>query len=104
MARCVAYPAATMQSTSVMSGLLDRLTARITGVRARATPATRPAVRPQARRTAAISKATAPTPQSTDGNSSDQELKPKIRAESAWSQNASGGLSTVIQPPGSSVP
>ena len=66
-------------------------------------PATRPAVRPHARRTAAISKATAPTPHSTEGSRSDQELRPKTRADKAWSQKASGGLSTVIQPPGSSV-
>ena len=44
-------------------------------------PATSPAVRPHARRTAAISRATAPTPHSTDGSRSDQELRPKTRAD-----------------------
>ena len=47
---------------------------------------------------------TASAPQTADGSRSAHELNPKTRADSAWSQNAPGGLSTVIHPPGSSDP
>ena len=38
------------------------------------------------------------------GTSTLQEPKPKTRAEAAWTQSASGGLSTVMTPPGSNEP
>ena len=72
MARCVAYAAATTQSTSVASGLFERLTASTTGVSASAIPAASPAVRPHTRRTVAITNATEAAPATTDGISIDQ--------------------------------
>ncbi len=45
---------------------------------------------------------TAATPISACGTRIDSECQPKIRTDSAWIQNASGGLSTVISPEWSS--
>ena len=44
------------------------------------------------------------TPASASGRSMLNELKPKIRPDSAWSHNAAGGLSTVMKLPGSIEP
>ena len=41
---------------------------------------------------------TVATPISACGTRMLQDEKPKARAESAWTQSASGGLSTVITP------
>ncbi len=68
-----------------------------TGVSARVAPARRPAVaEPVVRRTEACSSATAATPSSAWGASSDHEESPKIRTESAIGHSESGVLSTVI--------
>jgi hypothetical protein len=52
-ARTVAYPAATISSTSSASGLLNRNISTATGVRAMAAPASSPAFGPLTLRTAA---------------------------------------------------
>jgi hypothetical protein len=47
---------------------------------------------------------TAATPISAWGTSRLHDEKPKIRAESAWTHSASGGLSTVMTPALSKAP
>ena len=61
-------------------------------------------MRPHGRRTVSINSHTAPAPDTTDGRSSDHDENPNTLTVPAWSHTASGGLSTVIQPPGSNAP
>jgi hypothetical protein len=75
-----------------------------TGVRATIAPAARPAAGPETRRTAAWSTATLATPQTACGTRMLQLERPNNRTEAAISQIAAGGLSTVIELPGSSAP
>jgi hypothetical protein len=103
-ARTRHHTAATQQSTSSASGLLWRDTATAIGVSASVRPAAKPATRPKRRRVRSYTRATVATPISACGTSTLSELKPKTRADSAWTQSASGGLSTVITPLASNDP
>ena len=99
-------------SVSIVSGLSSRSIATTTGVRVRTNAAIRPAayaprfpVRPATlRRTAAYTTATAATPSAAWGSSRLQLLNPKMRAEIPMTQNANGGLSTVMNDAESSEP
>ena len=104
IARTVAYAAATISSTSSASGLLNRNISAATGVSASTAPAIRAGTQPATRRTAAWSRATAPTPIRACGTSMLQDEKPKIRADAAITHSDAGGLSTVITLPASSEP
>ena len=78
--------------------MLWRATATVTGVTANASPPTNPATRPNRRATRSYTSPTAATPISASGTRMLSGWKPNTRADSAWTQNASGGLSTVISP------
>jgi hypothetical protein len=67
------------------------------GVSASAAPALRPAAGPNHRRTAANSSRTEAAPSTACGASSDQELKPKTRADSSSTHSDAGVLSTVMK-------
>ncbi len=99
-------------SVSIVSGLLSLSIATTIGVRVRASAAIRAAawaprspVRPaMLRRTAAYTTATAATPSAAWGSSRLQLLNPNTRAEIPMTQNANGGLSTVMNDAESSEP
>jgi hypothetical protein len=97
-ARTAHHTAATQQRISSSSGLLWRATATVIGVTAKARPATVPATRPNGRRVMSYTIATAAMPISASGTRMLSEWKPNTRTDSAWTQKASGGLSTVIRP------
>ncbi len=97
VARTVPYAASVSSSTSSASGLLKRNISAATGVSASAAPATRPPSAENRRRTVAYTAATVPTPISTCGASTLNELRPRSRAESAIGHSESGGLSTVMK-------
>ena len=78
--------------------MLWRAIATVIGVSANASPATAPANRPNIRRVMSYTSPTAATPISASGTRMLSELKPNTRTDSACTQNASGGLSTVISP------
>jgi hypothetical protein len=75
--------------------------ATATGVIASARPATKPPARPNRRRVRSWVRPTAATPMSAWGTRIDSEPNPKMRADSACTHRASGGLSTIITPLGS---
>ena len=104
MARTIRYAAITSSNTSSASGLLYRNIDAATGVTARAAPAINPAPGPLTRRTAAYSTPTDATPINACGSSMVNGVKPNSRPDSAMTQSAAGGLSTVIALPGSSDP
>jgi len=83
---------------------LYRAIATHTGVTASASPPTNPANRPKRRRTRSYASPTVATPISACGTSMLHDEKPKIRAVSACTHSASGGLSTVISPLASNEP
>src|ERR1700758_1618760 len=97
IARCTAYPAAVISSTSSASGLLNRNMSAAAGVSASTAPAISPASGPNQRRTAANSRRTDSTPSTAWGASSDQELKPNSRPDSSSTQSDAGVLSTVMK-------
>ncbi len=77
----------------------------MTGVSASASPAANPAARPKRPADEVVDQhRPSATPISACGTSRLQELNPKTRAESACTQSASGGLSTVITPAVSNEP
>src|ERR1700758_4092303 len=96
-ARCTAYPAAVISSTSSASGLLNRNMSAAAGVSASTAPAISPAPGPNQRRTAAYSRSTDSTPSTAGGASSDQVPNPKIRAETSSTHSEAGVLSTVMK-------
>src|SRR5215472_16952624 len=95
---------ATTRKVSSASGLLNRNIRTATGVSAITMAATSPATAPAVRRTTSATSATLATPSSASGSSMLQELKPKTRPESAMSQSAAGGLSTVMKLAASKAP
>ncbi len=95
-ARPSAHSAPVQHRTSSASGLLWREIATVIGVSASTSPATNPARLPNRRRTRSYASATVPIPISACGTRMLSEWKPKIRTDSACTQSASGGLSTVI--------
>ena len=103
-ARTMHHSAATQHRISSASGLLWREIATVIGVSASTRPPANPAARPNRRRTRSYTSQTVATPISACGTSSAHELKPNARAESAWTQRASGGLSTVMTPAASNEP
>ena len=68
-----------------------------TGVTANSSPASSPAHGPSARRTVRTSRATAATPISAWGTSTDQLDSPNNRIDRLISHSEAGGLSTVIE-------
>ncbi len=87
-----------------MSGLLYRLIATVTGVRA-ITSAARSAVpSPAQRRTVRCRTNTAATPSRTCGRISAQPCIPKTLLLTTCGHSAAGGLSTVTTPAGSKEP
>lgn len=97
IARTSPYAASVSSSTSSASGLLKRNISAATGVSASAVPASRPPSGEKRRRTVAYSTPTVAAPISACGASTDQEERPKIRAESTIGHSAAGGLSTVMK-------
>ena len=97
---------------SIVSGLSSLSIATTTGVRVSASAAISPAAYaprspvspPTLRRTAAYTTATAATPSAACGSSRLQLLNPKMRADIPITQNANGGLSTVMNDAESSEP
>ena len=102
--RSSAQIAAVTQSTSSASGLLWREIATVIGVSANVRPATVPAARPNRERARSYTSPTVATPISACGTRIDHKFKPNARAESACTQSASGGLSTVCSPAESNAP
>nr|WP_245775563.1 hypothetical protein [Saccharopolyspora flava] len=104
----IAFEAAHSDSASSrvssMSGLLCRAITTAIGVTASASPASVPAAGPKPRRTTCCTTHTAATPAMAWGSSRLQVLNPKIRADSACTHRASGGLSTVMNDPASIAP
>ncbi len=96
MARTTQYAAAVMSRTSIASGLSKRNMSAATGVIVTINPASRPAACPDQRRTAPYVRPTVPTPMRACGSSSENDEKPKIRADSPMTHKEAGGLSTVI--------
>src|SRR4051812_4646156 len=104
IARTTRYAETISRRISSASGLLTRPTATITGVTASAAPAIRPATGPKTRRTVALSTATEPTVNSACGSSIAKDDHPNTRADSPIAHSESGGLSTVMNEPGSMAP
>ncbi len=120
-ARTVKYEASTMVKTSSASGLLKRNIRVATGVRAKtAAPARAAQWAPRAvsgwvwpgacrhvsrlRRTVLYSTPTLATPSRASGTRMLHELRPNSLTDSAISQMAAGGLSTVMLLPPSREP
>jgi hypothetical protein len=99
--RSTAHAAATRNGTRNGSGRLSRSTATFTGLTARTRPASVAATGPNRRRTVTHSRATAPAPARALGSSRLQLLTPNRRADNPWIHGATGGLSTLMNPPGS---
>jgi hypothetical protein len=99
-----AAAASTMSMVRMASGLLNRNISAATGVRASAAAARMAATSPAHRRTTRWRVTTATTPARASGARMAHDENPKIRAEISWTQNAAGGLSTVMNEPGSSEP
>ncbi len=95
--RVIAHAPSTSSSTSSASGLLNRNISTATGVSASAAPAINPAAGPCQRRTVAYSTPTEATPIRACGTRMLQAFTPKIRADSAITHSAAGGLSTMIE-------
>src|SRR5207248_3262120 len=75
-----------------------------TGVNASASAARWAATSPAHLRTSRWRISTEPTPAAAWGSRMLHELKPKIRADTVCTQKAAGGLSTVMNDPGSIAP
>jgi hypothetical protein len=108
-ARVRQYAATVRSSTRKASGLLNRNISAAAGVAASTAPASSPATVPwrgsvTVRRTAANSTATAATPITACGPSTDQLFMPNSRTDSPVTHSAPGGLSTVMKSPASSAP
>ncbi len=103
-ARTIPYADSVSSSTSRASGLLKRNISAATGVSASAAPASRPPSGEKRRRTVAYSTPTVAAPISACGARTDQEERPKIRAESTIGHSEAGGLSTVMKFPASEEP
>ncbi len=99
-----AHAAARHRSVNRASGLLKRNIWTATGVNASARAARCAAQSPAHLRTKWCRMRTDATPAIASGTSMLSELNPKIRAESPCTQNAAGGLSTVMKLPGSIEP
>src|SRR4051812_28277927 len=100
-ARTTRYAASTNRKASSASGLFTRPIAIDTGETASAPAASSAGAGPSSRLTVAYSRPTAATVHTASGSSIDNDEKPSRRPESPISQNASGGLSTVMNDPGS---
>jgi hypothetical protein len=99
-----AHAAARPRNVRNASGLLLRNIAVAIGVAAKAMAARWAAVLPRQRRTRWWTMRTDPTPASASGRSIENDEKPRTLANSAWTQSAAGGLSTVMKLPGSMAP
>ena len=84
--------------------MLYRNISTATGVSAKASAARSAAVFPAHLRTSRCRIRTEATPAATSGSSMLRLLNPKSRAERPCTQNAAGGLSTVMKLPGSIEP
>ena len=101
--RWSAHTARSRRSSSHGSGRLSRLTATFTGDSASTRPATVAATSPNWRRTTTQSTATAAAPARADGSSTLQVLTPNTFADSPVTHHGTGGLSTLMNPGGSSA-
>jgi hypothetical protein len=101
--RRMAHAAATRNKIRNGSGTLSRFTATLIGLRASTAPAMVAAVAPKRRRTVHHNRATANVPASALGSRTLQLFTPKLRADSAAIHRATGGLSTLMNPPGSKL-
>lgn len=93
-----------IRSASRASGLLKRNIRAATGVSANTATVSSPAAALNRRRTAAYRTPAVATPIRTCGTRIAQELRPKIRTESAIGHSDAGGLSTVMALAESSEP
>ena len=95
---------ASSNNVSKASGLLYRNMTTATGVTASASAARWAATSPAHLRTSRCRISTDATPATASGSRMLHELKPNTRADNACTQKAAGGLSTVMNDPGSMAP
>src|SRR4051794_17805089 len=98
IARNSAHAASNRTRIKQLSVLLERSTATASGVNAKNRAASKPAATPKYRRTSAQRSATDQIPSASWGSNTLTVPKPNSSALAASSQNATGGLSSEMNP------
>src|SRR3954453_12685674 len=101
---CHAPAAHTRSSVSSVSAICALASAAAIGVNAITSAASNPAAGPAQRWTTLYSTNIVSTAAATDGSATDQSWKPNALTDNAWSQQAPGILSMLIDPCGSKPP